>query len=555
MSTDSDAPKSKNNRITRRKFLSTSAGSAISLAALGTNAAAQTQLQQQQQQQTQPPQQTSQQQPAPAAKSPFPSNFLWGASTSAYQIEGAPREDGKDLSVWDEFSRQPGAIRDGQNGDVACDFYHRYAEDIARMQSIGIQAFRFSIAWSRVIPEGAGDTNQKGLDFYSHLVDALLAAKITPVVTLFHWDTPLALMQRGSWEARDMASWFSDYAALVTRTLSDRVKYWLTINEPRSFIGGGYVTGEQAPGERLPRNEYMRAAHITLLAHGRAVQAIRANAKAPVQVSYACDVSPCLPETPSAADIAAAQAATFESPVDHFSGQFWWRENAWWLDPVYTGQYPADALAALADDAPEIRAGDMETIHQPLDFIGTNIYGGRLVRAASDANNQGSEHASAQVSVPIKDQLVAFPAGFPLTAMGWEVTPDALYWGPKWLHERYKLPILITENGCSCRDWASLDGQVHDPNRIDFTARYLQALARASSEGVPVQGYLHWSLLDNFEWQEGYTQRFGMIFVDYPTQKRILKDSARWYASVIKSNGASLPASPSPPATSTPPQS
>jgi len=531
MSTDSDASKSKNNRITRRKFLSASAGSAISLAALGSNAA--TPEQSQQQQQTQPPQQ----QPAPATpKSPFPADFLWGASTSAYQIEGAPRDDGKDLSVWDEFSRQPGAIRDGQTGDVACDFYHRYAEDIARMQSMGIQAFCFSISWPRIIPEGAGDTNQKGLDFYSHLVDALLAAKITPIVTLFHWDTPLALMQRGSWEARDMASWFSDYAALVTRTLSDRVKYWLTINEPRSFIGSGYVTGEQAPGERLPRNEYMRAAHITLLAHGRAVQAIRANAKTPVQIGYPCDFSPCLPETPSAADVAAAQAATFESPVDHFSGQFWWRENAWWLDPVYTGQYPADALSALGDDAPEIRAGDMEIIHQPLDFMGTNIYGGRLVRATPDGQGQTGNQ--------MKGQLVAFPAGFPLTAMGWEVTPDAMYWGPKWLHERYKLPIFITENGCSCRDWASLDGQVHDPNRIDFTTRYLQALARASGEGVPIQGYLHWSLLDNFEWQEGYTQRFGMIFVDYPTQKRILKDSAHWYATIIKSNGASLPAPP-----------
>lgn len=525
------SPPHADRSLTRRQFLGASAGSALGLSALRGNVVGQAQSQQPSS--SQPSQQPS---APPPAKSPFPGNFLWGASTSAYQIEGAPHADGKDLSVWDEFCRQPGAIRDGQNGDVACDFYHRYAEDIARMQSMGVQAFRFSISWTRVIPEGTGDTNPKGLDFYSHLVDALLAAKITPIVTLFHWDTPLALMQRGSWEARDMASWFSDYAALVTRTLSDRVKYWLTINEPRSFIGGGYVTGVQAPGEKLPRNEYMRAAHITLLAHGRAVQAIRANAKNPVQIGYPCDFSPCLPETPSAANVVAAQAATFESPVDHFAGQFWWRENAWWLDPVYTGEYPADALTALAGDAPEIRSGDMETIHQPLDFMGTNIYGGRLVRAAQGGDSQGSDQA--------KDQLVAFPAGFPLTAMGWEVTPDAMYWGPKWLHERYKLPMFITENGCSCRDWVSLDGQVHDPNRIDFTARYLQALARASSEGVPVQGYLHWSLLDNFEWQEGYTQRFGMIFVDYPTQNRILKDSAHWYANIIRSNGASLPSSP-----------
>lgn len=517
MSTDSDASKSKESRLTRRKFLSASAGSAISLVALRSNAQAQ--------QQTQPPQQQSQQQPASApAKSPFPANFLWGASTSAYQVEGASRDDGKDLSVWDEFSRQPGAIRDGMNGDTACDFYHRYAEDISRMQSIGLRAFRFSISWSRVIPEGTGDVNQKGLDFYSHLVDELLAAKITPVVTLFHWDTPLALMQRGSWEARDVSHWLADFAALLARTLSDRVKYWLTINEPRSFIGGGYVTGTQAPGERLPRDQYMRAAHIVLLAHGRAVQALRANAKKPIQISYPCDVSPCLPESSSAADVAAAKQATFESPIDHFSGEFWWRENSWWLDPVYTGKYPEGALAALGKDAPEILAGDMETIHQPLDFLATNIYGGRIVRAGSGG----------------KEQLVAFPAGFPLTAMGWEVTPDALYWGPKWLSERYNLPIFVTENGCSCRDWISLDEQVHDPQRIDFTARYLQALARASVENVSLIGYLHWSLLDNFEWQEGYTQRFGMIYVDFSTQKRTLKDSATWYAHVIKSNGASL---------------
>ncbi len=528
---DTLSPTGAPRTISRRQFLGASAGSALSLAALRFPKNQQQSSASQRQHAAQAQTQAA---PTAASKSPFPADFLWGASTSAYQIEGAAREDGKDLSVWDEFVRQPGAILDGQTGDVACDFYHRYAEDIARMQTIGLRAFRFSVSWPRVIPEGVGDVNQKGLDFYKRLVDSLLAAKITPILTVFHWDTPLALMQRGSWEARDMAGWFSDYAALLARTLSDRVQYWLTINEPRSFIGGGYATGEQAPGEKLPRNEYMRAAHMTLLAHGRAAQAIRANAKKPVQISCPCDVSPALPEANSAADISAAQAATFESPVDHFTAEFWWRENAWWLDPVYTGQYPQDALTALGADAPEIRAGDMETIHQPLDFLATNIYGGNLVRAAANGGNQA----------------VAFPAGFPLTAMGWEVTPDAMYWGPKWLHERYKLPIFITENGCSCRDWVSLDGQVHDPERIDFTTRYLQALARASQEGVPLKGYLHWSLLDNFEWQDGYTQRFGMIFVDYPTQKRILKDSAHWYATVIKSNGASLPAAASGPALS-----
>jgi|SRR5579875_62771 len=467
-------------------------------------------------------QQKIQNSPATNKNSPFGVDFLWGASTSAYQIEGAIREDGKDFSFWDEFVRQPGKIRDGKTGDMACDFYHRYPEDIKRMRDLGLKAFCFSVAWTRIVPEGTGSINQKGIDFYSHLIDSLLEAGITPVVTLFHWDTPLALMQRGEWLARDMPGWFGDYTATVASALSDRVKYWLTISEPRSFIGGGYVTGVQAPGERLPRGQYIRAAHITLLAHGKAVQAVRANARKSVLIGCPCDVSPSLPEDSSSADTVAAQRSTFASPIEHFSPQFWWHENSWWLEPIYNGKYPADALAALGKDAPDIESGDMETIHQPLDFFAANIYAGWLVRA----NPEG------------QPQAVAFPAGFPLTAFGWQVTPDAMYWAPKWLYERYKLPVLITENGCSCRDWVSLDGQVHDPQRIDFTARYLQALARTISEGVPVLGYLHWSLLDNFEWQEGYTQRFGMTFVDFPTEKRIPKDFARWYAKVISSQGA-----------------
>ena len=505
-------PRSISHNLTRREFLSVSGASALSLPHLRVAEAAPTS------------QTSSGEQTTP----PFSKDFLWGAATSAYQIEGAAREDGKGVSVWDEFVRKPGKIRDGQKGDVACDFYHRYAEDILHMRDMGLTAFRFSLSWPRVLPEGTGSVNQKGLDFYSRLVDALLAAGIAPIATLFHWDTPLALHRRSSWLSRDMPQWFGDYAAVVTRALSDRVTHWLTINEPRSFIGGAYVTGVQAPGEKLARAEYMRAAHITFLAHGRAVQAIRANTHRPAQIGYACDVSPSLPAADSAADAAAARESTFASPLDHFSGAHWWRENAWWLDPVFLGRYPASALAALGKDAPQILAGDMETIHQSLDFLGANIYGGWLVRAA----------APGQLNA--QPEEVHFPAGFPLTAFGWQVTPDAMYWGPKWLHERYQMPIFITENGCSSRDSVSLDGKVHDPQRVDFTARYLLALARASAEGVPLRGYLHWSLLDNFEWQEGYTQRFGMIFVDFPTRRRIPKDSALWYAAVIKSNGPAL---------------
>lgn len=497
-------------RVTRREFLAASAGATVSLAKFGVGDSA-IEIQ-------------HSNSSATKSDTPFAKDFLWGAATSAYQIEGAANEDGKGPSVWDEFVRERGTIRDEQTGDVACDFYHHYAEDVAHMHEMRLGAFLFSISWPRVMPQGTGAVNAKGIDFYSRLVDALLGAGITPLVTLFHWDTPVALERRGGWRARDMAGWFADYAAVVTRALSDRVTYWLTINEPRSFIGGAYVEPVQAPGEKLSRGDALRAAHITFLAHGRAVQAIRANAKRPVQIGYPCDVSPSLPATNSAADVAAARESTFASPVDHYSADHWWRENAWWLDPVYRGEYPAEAMAALGADAPEIRAGDMETIRQPLDFLGANIYGGWDVRANADG----------------KAEEVHFAAGFPETAFGWQVTPDAIYWAPKWLYERYKMPILITENGCSTRDWISLDGKVHDPQRIDFAMRYLQALARAANEGVPLRGYLHWSLLDNFEWQEGYTQRFGMIYVDFPRQKRVLKDSARWYARIIATNGAPL---------------
>lgn len=503
-------PQTPSKGITRREFLASSAGATASLASIG------------------PADSAARFQPTTSSpiggEAPFAKDFLWGAAASAYQIEGAAHEDGKGPSVWDEFVHKRGTIRDEQTGDVACDFYHRYTEDVRHMHEIGLNTFSCSVSWPRVFPSGTGALNSKGLDFYSRLVDALLAANITPIVTLFHWDTPLALEERGGWRVRDMAGWFGDYAAALTQALSDRVTHWLTICEPRSFIGGAYVNPVQAPGEKLSRREAMNAAHITFLSHGRAVQAIRASAKQPVQVGYPCDVSPSLPATDSTEDIAAAHESTFASPIDHFSAEHWWRENAWWLDPAYQGEYPAEAMAALGADAPEIRAGDMKTIRQPLDFLGANIYGGWNVRAATSG----------------KVEEVHFPAGFPMTAFGWQVTPDAMYWAPKWLYERYKMPILITENGCSTRDWISLDAKVHDPQRIDFTARYLQALVRAANEGVTLRGYLHWSLLDNFEWQEGYTQRFGMIYVDFPTQKRVLKDSARWYARVIATNGAAL---------------
>ena len=465
-------------------------------------------------------------QPGRPTTAEFPKDFLWGAATSAYQIEGAVEDDGRGPSIWDMFEKKPGAIWNGQSGRVACDHYHRFRDDVALMKSLGLGAYRFSVSWPRVLPGGTGAVNEKGLAFYDALVDALLGAGITPLLTLFHWDLPEALQLRGGWMTRDAAGWFAEYAALVTKRLSDRVPYWMTINEPRSFIGAGYRLGIHAPGEQLPLREALQAGHHLLLAHGRGVQAIRANARRTVQVSLPLDFSPSVPASPhpGADDVAAARTASFSGAPPREGVEDWWHHNAWWTDPPFRGPYPEEALALLGSDAPEVLPGDETVIRQPLDFFALNLYGGWPVRAGRGG-----------VAEPVSP-----PVGAPLTAFNWAVVPEALRWGPRFLHERYGLPILVTENGLSCRDWISLDGRVHDPQRIDFTARYLIELRRAMREGVPVRGYLHWSLMDNFEWHTGYRERFGLVFVDFESQRRVPKDSSHWYAQLIASRGASL---------------
>lgn len=344
----------------------------------------------------------------------FPKDFLWGAGTSAYQIEGAAREDGRGLSTWDVFSAAPGKIAGNHTGEVACDHYHRYREDVALMKLMGLRAYRFSISWARVLPTGRGAVNPRGLDFYQRLVDELLRAGIAPFATLYHWDTPLALHEQGGWLRRDCASWFADYAATVAAALSDRVTHWLTINEPRSFIGGAYLGDAHAPGEKLPLSKALQAGHHVLLAHGRAVQALRAAAKKPLRIAYLPDFSPSLPAPETLENIAAAKAASFAAGRELFQLENWWRGNAWWLDPVFRGEYPAEGLAALGADAPQIEAGDMETIRQPLDFFAVNIYGGHPVRVQDG-----------------KTVRADFPPGAPVSAVGWPVTPEAVYWGPK----------------------------------------------------------------------------------------------------------------------------
>jgi beta-glucosidase len=454
----------------------------------------------------------------PQGKAPFPDGFVWGAAAASYQVEGAVNDDGRGPSVWDMLCRKPGAIWKGHTGDVACDHYHRYKEDVAMMKDLGLQAYRLSIAWPRVMPQGTGTVNARGLDFYDRLVDELLKAGITPWVTLFHWDLPLALYRRGGWLNRDSADWFGDYTKVVVERLSDRVTHWMTLNEPQVFIGLGLQQGIHAPGDKLGFSEVLAAGHNSLRAHGKSAKLIRAQAKQKAQVGYAPVGIVAIPATEAAADIEAARSSMFTVREKHC-----WN-NTWWMDPIFLGKYPDDGLALFAGDVPKIEAGDMESMHDVPDFFGANIYQGGYTRAGASG----------------KPEPVPEPIGFPITAFEWPLTPEALRWGPRLFHEKYGKPVVITENGLSCRDWVSLDGKVHDPQRIDYTQRYLRELAKAVADGTAVRGYFHWSIMDNFEWAEGYKQRFGMVYVDYDTQKRTPKDSALWYKQVIASNGRSL---------------
>ncbi len=446
----------------------------------------------------------------------FPADFTWGAAAASYQVEGATRVDGRGPSVWDMFCRAPGRVWEGHTGDVACDHYHRWKEDVALMKSIGLKAYRLSIAWPRVMPAGTGAVNARGLAFYDQLVDGLLEAGVEPWVTLFHWDLPYDLYLRGGWLNRDSVNWFGDYADVVARKLSDRVSNWMTLNEPQCFIGLGLRDGIHAPGDKLGLKEMLTAGHHTLMAHGKAVQVIRAATRKPASIGWAPVGVTFIPASDSPADIQAARTATCSVRTK----DYW--NNTWWADPVLFGRYPEDGLSLFGDDAPTVQSGDMDLIRQPLDFYGANIYHGTVVRAGADG---------APENVPLRP-------GYPHTMFLWKVTPSALYWGPRFLHERYQLPVVVTENGLANADWVSLDGKVHDPQRIDFMERYLSELRRACHDGIPVKGYFTWSIMDNFEWAEGYKQRFGIIYVDYATGKRTLKDSAEWYREVIRTHGA-----------------
>ncbi|BBF42853.1 mannose-6-phosphate isomerase [Lachnospiraceae bacterium KM106-2] len=447
-------------------------------------------------------------------------DFVWGVATSAYQIEGAAKEDGKGESIWDVFCKEKGKIYEGQDGEVTCDHYHHYKEDVAIMKQLGIKAYRFSLSWSRILPDGIGHVNQAGIDFYDHLIDELLANGIEPYLTMFHWDLPNELHKKGGWLNPDCVKWFGEYAKVVAEHFSDRVKNFITLNEPECFIGIGYVEGSNAPGYKAGLKDTLLMAHNALKAHGQAVIELRKYAKQKIYVGYAPTCGMASPETNSKEDIEAARRYLFSIPKE---GMWTWNVS-WFNDPVFLGTYPEEGLQQFHDYLPTITKEDMELIHQPLDFMGQNIYNGVTIRAGRNG----------------EPEYVERKRGYDRTQVGWPVTPECMYWGTKFLYERYKMPMFITENGIAVHDMIAMDGRVHDPDRITFLNRYLVEVKRAVESGVDIRGYFVWTLLDNFEWDKGYSARFGLVYVDFESQKRIVKDSGFWYQKVIESNGGSL---------------
>jgi len=441
-------------------------------------------------------------------RSDFPANFIWGTATSAYQIEGAVSEDGRGPSIWDTFSHTPGKTKGGDHGDVACDHYHRYPEDIALMKELGVNAYRFSVAWPRILPEGRGRVNPRGLDFYNRLVDALLEQGITPWATLYHWDLPQPLEDQGGWPSRETAYAFAEYADLVTRHLGDRVKHWITLNEPWCSAYLGYHAGIHAPGQQNFKHSIW-ASHHLLLAHGLAVPVIRRNVTG-ARVGITLNLSPGYPASPDPADVAAAR---------RFDGF----QNRWYLDPLYGLGYPADMLA-LYGEAPSVQGDDLITIAAPTDFLGINYYSRAVVR------NSDLE--------PYRFQYVR--VGEEHTDMDWEVYPEGLYDLLIRLGREYRpKAIYITENGAAYPDAVADDGGIHDLERVRYFQRHLALCLEALQHGAPLKGYFAWSLLDNFEWAEGYAKRFGLVYVDFPSQRRRIKASGYWFRDFLREAVAS----------------
>jgi beta-glucosidase len=444
----------------------------------------------------------------------FPQNFFWGASTSSYQIEGAWKDDGKGESIWDRFAHTPGRIKNGDTGDVACDSYRRVSEDVALVRAMNLNSYRFSISWPRIQPTGAGTANAKGIDFYSRLIDTLLEARVRPFVTLYHWDLPQALEDAGGWPNRDTASRFADYVELVAQSLGDRVSDWMLFNEPAAFTYHGYLEGIHAPGHQSIL-DFLRASHTVNRAQGAGFRALKA-ARSSARVGTAFSMSACEPASNSDEDQQAAERAHAIT-------------NLWFLDPALNGRYP-EALAFFPKTAMGIKSGDLEKMRAPLDFIGINLYYRTIASAASGFERLAHPQ---QWLFPVK--MVG--GSGPKTDIGWEICPQALYDMVMRITRDFNRPqIEITESGCAYNDAPDANGVIYDTRRIEYHRQYLQALARAMADGADVRGYHAWTLLDNFEWAEGFSQRFGLAYVDFKTQKRMLKESGRWYAKVAAGN-------------------
>ena len=451
----------------------------------------------------------------------FPEGFLWGTATASYQIEGAVNEDGRGPSIWDTFSHTPGKVRHGDTGDIACDHYHRIEEDLDLMASLGLQAYRFSVAWPRVQPEGSGTVNQKGLDFYRRLVDGLRQRSIEPMLTLYHWDLPQALEDRGGWTSRETSERFAEYTGIVYEALADSVGFWITLNEPWVSAWMGYGTGAHAPG-RKSTAEALAATHHLLLGHGLALEKMRSLGHGDNRLGITLNLASVRSASEDPADAEAARR------VDGYA-------NRLFLDPIFRGSYPEDMLEHYSSESDFgfVGNGDLEKISTPVDFLGVNYYMRHTV-----VDGRGGSGLTTAARFASVDAATVLPEGVQTTAMGWPVEPDGLTDLLVRLHEEYTQgPIYITENGRAVYDYVDPEGDVDDEERVAFLDDHFRAAHAAMEQGVNLQGYMVWSLLDNFEWAEGYSKRFGIVFVEYGTQRRIPKMSARWYKEVIERNG------------------
>lgn len=450
----------------------------------------------------------------------FKDDFVWGVASSAYQIEGMNAGDGHGRNVWDDF------LDDGRgfandNAKVTCDHINRYKEDIALMKNLGVKAYRFSVSWSRIMPNGTGEVNQKAIDMYRDMIHTMKENGITPYITLFHWEFPKALFDKGGWLNEDVVKWFGEYAKVVAENFSDICENFFTINEPQCVIYLGHMLGTHAPGLKLSIRDSFLAAHHLLMAHGNAVINLRKYAKRDIKIGFAPTCGVAYPYSDSKEDIEAARKVYFGfyNTIDN-----WAWNVSWFSDPVFLGHYPKEGLEKFEEYLPEIKKEDMELIHQPLDFMGQNIYNGYYVKAGADG----------------EPEFVERNPGYTKTVVDWPVTPRAFYYGIKFLTERYKHPLYITENGMACHDSVSADGRVHDYDRINFLDAYLGAMQKAIEDGADVAGYFLWTFMDNLEWDKGFTPRFGLVYVDFVTQQRIVKDSAFWYKKVMEENGMNL---------------